>query len=107
VADSDIVGSTTVPERDIQVVVVRTKGDRAAIVIRLRLIDLEHDPLRIRIGHVRVRRDGELRDVARVIEVRRSAGAQWSAVVHVELAVGGVVRVEGEAQEAPLAVSHC
>ena len=73
---------------------VPAKGDRAAVMVRKRLLDLEEDPLAPRVDDVAVERHRERRHDGVPVEV---------GVVDEDAAVGRVVRVERQAQEAALA----
>ena len=102
VAQPDVVGAAAVADRDVEVAVVGTEGESAGVVVELRLVDLQQDDLRGRVGEVRVARDAQLGDRARAVEARRRAGAQGRAVVDEEAAVRRVIGVEGEAEQAAL-----
>jgi hypothetical protein len=74
-------------------VAVGAEVDPAAVVVAEGLVDLQDDAAAERVGDVRVGADGVLVD----------EGVAADGVVDVELAVGVVVGVEGQAQQALLA----
>ena len=85
-------------------VAVGPEPERAAAVVELGLLELEHDPLRRRVGAVRVARiDPILAEDVRVIEAG-GGGSQRRPVVDEEPPVGREVRVEGEAEQPALVV---
>ena len=70
VARSLVVSAAAVSGGDVQIVCVagaRTEADPSSVMIGLGVIERQRDSFTVRIGDVRIGRDGELRDVRRAI----------------------------------------
>src|SRR5690606_36333314 len=94
-----VVGPAAVTHGDVQVT-VRAEGQRAGVVIGLRLVDFEDDPLGTVVRPVWiVGGHRELRDPRRVIPSRRRLGPARRAVVHVEPPVVGEFRVKRKTEQ--------
>jgi hypothetical protein len=82
VAEPDVVRPASVAERHVQVPVARAEEERSAVVVELRLVDLEDNALRRWVRSVRVRGgDAELGYAGCMVVARRRAGPQRRAVV--------------------------
>jgi hypothetical protein len=105
VAEADVVGSAAVADGDVEVA-VWPEGDRAAIVVELRMIDLQDDALRrgVRVELLAAAR-AVLGDRGGVVVAGRHAGARRRGVEDEEAAVVDEVGVEREPQQAPLVIS--
>ena len=77
---------------------IRAERDAPAVVVEIRMIQLQQNPFRAEVRRVALR--GELRDRHRVVPVRRRSRAQWRAVAHVELVVRGELRMQRQPQHA-------
>jgi hypothetical protein len=55
-----VVGAATIAQRNVQVAVIRSEQHSAAVVVELRLVNLQDQPLRGGVGPVGVSRHAEL-----------------------------------------------
>src|ERR687891_1184069 len=101
VAQPDVVRASPVAEGDVQVA-IGTEGQGAGVVVELRFVDLEQDPLRGGLDPIRISRHRELGDVAGGVEARPAPLPPRSAVVDEEPSVGRVVGMEREPEQAAL-----
>ena len=100
-----VVTVAAVAEGDVEVAVLRPEGERPGVVVHVRVVHLHQDLLRAQIGHIRVGGgSAELREDVGVVEPVGRALTEGRAVENEEPPIRGVVRVEGEAEEAALVV---
>jgi len=104
VAEPDVVLVTAIADREVQVA-VGAEGERAAVVIEIRMIELQEDALRGRVGAIRIfLRDPELGEPIGVVPTVGRALPQRHAIIDEEATVGGEVWVEGQAKQATFVV---
>ena len=92
-----VAGAAAVAEPDVKVIVVRTEGEIAAVVVRGGLLDGQQDALRARIQCLAPVEARELRSH------RAQLCSNQLAVIEVDASVRREVRMKGEAKEARLA----
>jgi len=99
VTELDVIAPATVADRDVEKPVGRPERNGAAVVVRLRLVDLQEDPLGAGIRPIRIARHAVFGERGRGIESGGGAGTKGRAVVDEEAPIRRVLWMEGEPEE--------